>query len=568
MENIINIIIFTYFLFISIKYSIVSAQKFNFKTLCYSTDMITLSPDAKLSIILPNTNKAFAEAVKNATPDQLNQLKEGKDIKSLLTSVFQDKITSSKSDQALLDILKNGAAFKNMGNFADDLKSLLTELKSTPLLAQKSDSLEEFFKNITSMDTPSLKSQLANSGVFMESKIAAAVQIFPSLKETLGGLQQLLSRSTLPEAKALNATIGSLLEAPILNHPPSDLKSAVQIADTLKKVTDTLRGFIAKSDVLYSKEISQFAQKIDQLIRQTVETPPHPKEAPLSPQKSDISTSPSALPTVSPPTPQEIKATLSQLYGILLTSKAEGSNPVLDSIELLLKNLGKENSDPLLQLKEFSTQLHGAIASGDVVVSPEATELVAKLDEFAQPKELLIEDVLKESMKDDLKSGLMKLSEELQSSTDPKAEKLLEHVDKLLTQIDYHQLTSHLSASNSIYFPFAWDQLEEGSVAFKKTKEKKFYCEINLRLKEYGELNLMMGLYDGNQIEIQAHTQKAQLKELIQENISQLRTLLINAGLTPRAIRVYETKEAHNSASSDAYGTQTFNSDFGFEVKV
>lgn len=529
--------------------------------------MITLSPDAKLSIILPNTNKALAEAVKNATPDQLNQLKEGKDIKSLLTSVFQDKITSSKSDQALLDILKNGAAFKNMGNFTENLKSLLTELKSTPLLAQTSDSLEGFFKNITSIDTPLLKSQLANSGVFMESKIAAAVQIFPSLKETLGALQQLLSRSTLPEAKALNATIGSLLEAPILDHPPSDLKSAVQITDTLKKVTDTLRGFIAKSDVLYSKEISQFAQKIDQLIRQTVETPPNPKEIPLSAQKGEI-LSPAALPTVSPPTPQEIKTTLSQLYGILLTSKAEGSNPVLDSIELLLKNFGKENSDPLLQLKEFSTQLHGAIASGDIVISPEATELVARLDEFAQPQELLIEDVLKESMKDDLKSGLMKLSEELQSSTDPKTEKLLEHVDKLLTQIDYHQLTSHLSASNSIYFPFAWDQLEEGSMAFKKTKEKKFYCEINLRLKEYGELNLMMGLYDGNQIEIQAHTQKTQLKELIQENISQLRTLLINAGLTPRAIRVYETKESPNSASSDAYDTQTFNSDFGFEVKV
>lgn len=529
--------------------------------------MITLSTDTKLSIVLPNTNRALAEAIKNATPEQLDQLKEGKDIKSLLTSVFQDKVTSSKSDQALLDILKNGAAFKNMGNFTDDFKSLLTELKNFPELSLKSEPLEAFAKNMASLDTASLKAQIANSGIFMESKIAAAVQIIPSLKETLGELQQLLSRSNLPEAKILGTKIASLLEAPLLNQPPSDLKSAVQITNVLKKVTDTLRGFIAKSDVLYSKEIAQFAQTIDQLAHYAQPAPQNPKETALSAQKIDLASSTVALPSSSPPTPQEVKTTLSQLYGMLLTSKAEGSNPVLDSIEMLLKNIGKGDTDPLAQLTEFSSRLHDAIATGDVVVSPEANELIAKLDEFTQPKELLLEDVLKESMKDDLKSGLMKLSEELQSSADPKAEKLLEHVDKLLTQIDYHQLTSHLSASTSIYFPFVWDQLEEGSMAFKKTKEKKFYCEINLRLKEYGEVNLMMGLYDQNQIEIQAHTQKNELKELIQENIAELRTLLISAGLTPRAIRVFEMKESPQ-ALSNSYGSERFGSDLGFEVKA
>ncbi|MFA5215655.1 flagellar hook-length control protein FliK [Sulfuricurvum sp.] len=499
--------------------------------------MINVTTDTRLSIVLPNTNKALAEAIRTATPEQLTQLKEGKDIKSLLSGVFQDKITASKSDQTLLDILKNGAAFKNMGNFTENLKSLLSELKNAPLLTQKVESIEGFFKNITSMNTATLKSQLSNSGVFMESKIAAAVQILPTLKETLTSLQNLLSKSPLPEAKTLSSTIGSLIESSALTHPPQDIKGAAVIADTLKHITDSLKNIVAKSDVLYSKEITQFSQKIDQLAS--------------APQAAVA----------------EIKTTLSQLYGALLSSKADGVNPLLDSIELLLKNINNTTQDPIVPLKELSNQLQEAISSGDVMVSHETSVLIAKLDEFTNPKSLLLDHALQESMSDDLKSGLMNLSESLQESSDPSAKVLLEHVDKLLTQIDYQQLVSHLNHSNSIYFPFAWDQLDEGSMTFKKNNNKKFYCEINLRLKEYGELDLMMGLYEGNQIEIQAHTQLPQLKELIQENIAQLRTLLINAGLTPRSIRVYETKESPQSIS-DSYGSQDFGSDLGFEVKV
>ncbi|MFZ2888872.1 flagellar hook-length control protein FliK, partial [Sulfuricurvum sp.] len=145
--------------------------------------------------------------------------------------------------------------------------------------------------------------------------------------------------------------------------------------------------------------------------------------------------------------------------------------------------------------------------------------------------------------------------------------KLSEQTDKLLTQIDYHQLTSYLCASNSIYIPFSWDQLEEGSLNFKKTADKKFYCEINLRLKEYGELNLMMALYAGNQLEIQAHTEKPELKTLIQDNIGELRSLLINAELTPRSIRVFEMRE-NLSPISKGYSGYQHKSDLGFEVRV
>lgn len=488
--------------------------------------MIHLSPEARLSIILPNTNKALSEAIKNATPEQLETLKEGKDIRSLLTSVFQDKTTASKSDQTLLDLLKNSSAFKNMGSFSDSLQSLLKELKSTPDMAPKTAILENFLKNITSLDPQNLKSQIANSGVFMESKFAAALNKLPDLAQSLEQLSTALSKIPRSDAKTLQTQIKTLMQSPILSEASHYPQSAFQLSEEIKKIAVSLQAILSKSDPLYSKEVAVLTQKLDQ---------------------QNLAS--------------EIKSTLSQLYGTLLSSKAPDTNSLLDSIEKLLKNINTSSAE---ELKTFTQQLKNAISEGDT--TKEVIPLLTKLSEFTNPKELITETFLKESMANDLKSNLLSLHDELSQSNDPNAPKLLEQTDKLLTQIDYHQLISHLDTSTSIYFPFVWDQLQEGSLAFKKTKEKKFYCEINLKLKEYGELDLMMGLYDGNQLEIQAHTEKPELKTLIHENIALLRSLLIKSGLTPRSIRVFETNETKTTLN-ETYNTSE-GSDMGFEVKV
>ncbi|MBV5321273.1 MAG: flagellar hook-length control protein FliK [Sulfuricurvum sp.] len=488
--------------------------------------MIHLSPEARLTIILPNTNRALGEAIKNATPEQLETLKEGKDIKSLLTSVFQDKTTASKSDQTLLDLLKNSSAFKNMGSFSDSLQSLLKEMKSSPDMAPKTAILENFLKNITTLNPQNLKSQISSSGVFMESKFAAALNKIPNLAQNLETLKSLLAKIPTNDAKALQNTISTLLSSPMLPAASTNLQSALQLTEGVKKIAETLQTLISKTDPLYSKEVAALALKLDQ-------------------QSATA----------------EIKTTLSQIYGTLLSSTAPDTNTLLDSIEKLLKNL---NSSSTEEVKTFTRQLDNAISEGDT--TKDLTTIKANLSEFANPKELVTEIFLKESMSDDLKSNLLTLREELYQSNDPSAPKLLEQTDKLLTQIDYHQMLSHLSASNSIYLPFAWDQLQEGSLTFKQTNKQKFYCEINLLLKEYGELDLMMGLYDDNQIEIQAHTEKPQLKTLIHENIAELRSLLIKSGLTPRSIRVFEAHEI-KTPLNETYNTYE-GSDMGFEVKV
>lgn len=486
--------------------------------------MINLNTDGRLNIILPNMNKALGEALKNATPEQLETLKEGKDIKSFLTSLFNDKLTSTKSDTLLLDILKNNAAFKTMGNLTDHLASLIQELKTSPDFAPKMTVLEKFLKNVSTIDPQSLQHQINSSGVFMESKLAIAIQKIPDLTQTLEHLHTLLSKNSTQSSKALQEKISTLLNSPHLPNASLNSQSALNVSDALKEIRSSLAALLTKTDPLYSKEVAELSQKLDQF------TLAH-----------------------------EIKASLSQLYGALLSSKAPQSNDLLDSIEKLLKNL---NNSPIEDLKTFTRQLNHAIKEGDS--SKEFSNLITKLGAFTNPKELVTETFLHESMSNDLKSNLLSLAEELKSSGEPYAPRVLEQVEKILTQIDYHQLTSYLGNANSIYFPFSWDSLDEGSMAFKKTEDKKFYCEINLKLKEYGELNLMMGLYEKDQLEIRVHTEKEELKSLLHEHIGTLRSALIDAGLHLRSIRITHGDENITHQPYEREGEMNS----GFEVKV
>lgn len=520
--------------------------------------MIQLKTDGRVSIILPNTNKALAEALKSATPEQLSTLKEGKDVRSLLASVFQDKTASAKSDQMLLDILKNAPAFKQMGNFSDNLGVLIKELKNFPELSPKTESLAPFFKQAAAISGPTLQTQLKESGVFMESKIARALDTLPTLKKNLEALETLLVQSNRPQMKEQARILAELLKSPVLPQEFPDSKSspepkfspapkaAAAFSETLKGFVEGLRASLAKNDLLYTKETAVLIDKI-------------------------VSAAASLEPLATPPSPQaaqELKTALGELYALLLRSTDPASDTLLDSIETLLRSVQSPfATEGAIRngIERLAETFKALLASADSSLSEALPALLSQIAEFADPEALNIDGLLDKSLSGDLKARLLTLSEELRTSPDPKAPELREHVDKLLTQIDYHQLLSGLGSSTSIYFPFAWELLEEGSLGFKKTEGKKFYCEINLRLKEYGELNLMMALYDDTQIEIQAHAENPEFKTLLADNVSELRSLLIDAGLTPRRIRITEMKEPLLSGGYEDNGAGL---DHGFEVTV
>ncbi len=203
--------------------------------------------------------------------------------------------------------------------------------------------------------------------------------------------------------------------------------------------------------------------------------------------------------------------------------------------------------------------------------APILKEKIANSGVFMESKIATLEgadqEIVEKQMGDDVKSQLLGLSEELQSSPSVENTQLQLKIDELLTHIDYHQLLSHLNNSNSLYFPFAWEGLEKGSIGLKKSKKEKFYCEINLTLKEHGDVDLFMGLYDDNQLDIKIHTQKSEFKKLLQTHIDDLRTLLRDANLTLRALRIFDENE-RLTQSAKAYESIEDNTLNGFEVTI
>jgi len=154
-----------------------------------------------------------------------------------------------------------------------------------------------------------------------------------------------------------------------------------------------------------------------------------------------------------------------------------------------------------------------------------------------------------------MKTVLLQMQDELASKTDPKSLEVAKQVDRLLTQIDLHQLTSLVSNSNYVYLPFFWEMLEDGSIEMKQKDEEKFFCQINLTLKDFGKVDLMLGLYDKNKLDLTIYAQREHFKTAIRENMQQLKIALNSVELIPVNVKLLDMKEDNKESSKP---TQTY----------
>lgn len=497
--------------------------------------MITpTSSDTRLNIVLTTMNRALSEAVRNATPEQLETLNRGKDVGSLLNSLFSDKLSGSRSDKVLLEILKNSPAFTNMGNVGDALGNLVEKLKASGFSSGRTAALESFSQNTMPATSSSLQKQIANSGVFMEGKIASAIAAPDRLLDHLEHLSSLLSKSTLKASATLLSSLSSVQEQ------AQSLKNGVN-----------------------SQNAAQTLQSLNQFL-QSLETLRSTPDTAFSSQTASLLNTLSTALALSPSDAEAIRSPLYKLFPLLLSSTSSSAQELLGSLESLLASSGNESLSS--NASAFADRLQNFLEGSDTVLGDDAAEVMKKLSEFSSPETLLLEPLLDKATEEDLKSALLGLSDELSASPSPSTADLADPINRVLLMIDYHQLVSSLEASNSLFFPFAWDQLEEGSVSFKKNRDKKFYCEINLNLKEYGKLDLLMGLYEGNQLDIQMQTDQEELRERLFEHLPELRSVLIDSGLTPRTLRIFQKNDPIREKAS-LYGSGTLSGDIGFEVK-
>ncbi|MGE3299885.1 MAG: flagellar hook-length control protein FliK, partial [Arcobacter sp.] len=523
-----------------------------------------VSNNTLLNILLPNDNKVLKDVLKEADTKSLEQMikNNSTSVNDVLKELFDNIKNGTKSNTTIENILKNSNIFKDLGNVSNNLSNLLENISGDENLQKFKPLIENFLKNIKDMDANTLKEQLKNSGVFLESKLSSNSNT--KLENILTQIQNLVKDINTPQAKQVNELINKLLQTPIttqntttnqefsnnlksLNTALQNLNSSLTPTQTqnLSNLTTQLKDFINSGSLIESK--IENTQNLPQKELTTVQTP-QTKEIvnPLIKENINLQT----------------KELLVQIKNEIIQNPILQNKNILPIIDNLLKMPDLFTKADSLQtflsnnnLSTFSnnfasnlTPLLNSLKENLESLNPQNFNIQNHLTKLVDKVEHLIQDMINNpkneaKISDDMKSVLLQMQDELASKTDSKSQDLAKQVDKLLTQIEYQQLTSLTSNSNYVYLPFFWEMLEDGNISMKKTEEEKFFCQINLTLKDFGKVDLMLALYDKNKLDLTVYAQREHFKVAIRDNMQKLKIALNNVDLIPVNIKLLDMKE-------------------------
>ena len=132
------------------------------------------------------------------------------------------------------------------------------------------------------------------------------------------------------------------------------------------------------------------------------------------------------------------------------------------------------------------------------------------------------------NLQNDLKSVLLNLRE---SSQTQNLQNINQAVNRMLTQIEIHQLMSYAQNSIQTYLPYTWDELASSQVAFKRGKKDRFYARIELNFIKFGDISVVLGLSENKYLDISIQTAKADFKDMILARTSELKQAISAQGL-------------------------------------
>lgn len=604
-----------------------------------ATKIIQESANIPLSITAQKTTKT-----PNNAQDVIGQL-------------LGSAVNEAKSKSAIFEILQNNQLFKNMGNFAEDIKNLSSLVKMDSTIAKPLALLQLFSKNIEQIDVKMLQEQIQNSGIFFESKLSNIVTqkgVQDTLQTLTSALQehfsQMNTKTVIPLLKEINVIMDHL-------NSTQDISSKEGQA-SLKMLLDLFRQSVkqelsSEGNSVF-KEVYQNVQKLDYAIKQMDLIASKVENYPLDMKvEENFSTQVKVIlemlkENLSALQLDDLQPQIDQLLAKGSLLKESNSVAALPSSELLATPLtvskdegalkippqpnvikaedmgqpvekrlmentveeieGSTLSKEALLLKTESTLLSSAMATavmnGAVTKAPETTEEALKMVanrikqqiEILDPKSVQQSDFVDKStileqkihglikpelfvgkaiaqklsldptdvaLLSDMKGVLTKLSDNLQTS--PQNKEALEITNRLLTQIEYHQLVSYVSSSTHLYVPFSWDGLQGGSMMMKQSSDNNFHCQIDLNLEAYGKLNMMLVLSGEKYIDISIAVQKKELSEKITQQLNNLKQAFNEVGLITGNVKMLEYKDV-NTVKNDYFSGEKLQ--FGINITI
>ncbi|WP_149715589.1 flagellar hook-length control protein FliK [Campylobacter concisus] len=453
-----------------------------------------------------------------------------------------DDLKSASSLSKAEQILSQAKDTKIAPNLASELSDLAKSLEAeatqneSPEIKSLALKLKEFLKPIADLKAGSLNDQIKNSGVMLEANLKDALtpeKLPSSIQKLLSDIKNLSNQNLLSQILTLNDESldnqNSFMKlTSMLEKASSDAKNLLDNSSIkmLLKDVDKLDNVAKFLDKNFSKEQSADAVKsqigkMENFISNLSE-----KVANLASEKLNQSAAFSS-------NHKELKTILENLKNDLKMLNNIGDEAGLVKAFNEVSDVSKEGS---LQdkLQSAARRLAHSLSLADPEASTAKSDLTESKALLKQLK-LATNDInnittksqseISKVLNQDVKSTLLNISEKSQNAQTVNA------ANKMISQIEMHQMVSSLQGGIQTYMPYIWDGVEGGNVAFKQGKKDKFYAQIDLNFKKFGQINVMVGLVDKRYIDLSVATQTNEFKELILSNSSELKQAISKLGL-------------------------------------
>ena len=453
-----------------------------------------------------------------------------------------DDLKSASSLSKAEQILSQAKDTKIAPNLASELSDLAKSLEAeaaqneSPEITSLALKLKEFLKPIANLKAGSLNDQIKNSGVMLEANLKDALtpeKLPSSIQKLLSDIKNLSNQNLLSQILTLNDESldnqNSFMKlTSMLEKASGDAKNILDNSSikTLLKDVDKLDNVAKFLDKNFSKEQSADAVKNQIVKMENFISNLSEKVANLVSEKLNQSVAFSS-------NHKELKAILESLKNDLKMLNNIGDEAGLVKAFNEVSDVSKEGS---LQdkLQSAARRLAHSLSLADPEASTAKSDLAESKALLKQLK-LATNDInnittksqseISKVLNQDVKSTLLNISEKSQNAQTVNA------ANKMISQIEMHQMVSSLQGGIQTYMPYIWDGVEGGNVAFKQGKKDKFYAQIDLNFKKFGQINVMVGLVDKRYIDLSVATQTNEFKELILGNSSELKQAISKLGL-------------------------------------
>ena len=453
-----------------------------------------------------------------------------------------DDLKSASSLSKAEQILSQAKDTKIAPNLASELSDLAKSLEAeaaqneSPEIKSLALKLKEFLKPIADLKAGSLNDQIKNSGVMLEANLKDALtpeKLPSSIQKLLSDIKNLSNQNLLSQILTLN------------DESLDNQNSFMKLTSMLEKASGDAKNLLDNSSI---KTLLKDVDKLDNVAKFLDKN--FSKEQSADAVKNQTSKMENFISNLSEKVANLASEKLNQNFGF--TQNHKELKAILESLKndlKMLNNIGDEaglvkafnevsdvSKEGSLQdkLQSAARRLAHSLSLAD----PEASTAKSELSEskaLLKQLKLATNDInnittksqseISKVLNQDVKSTLLNISEKSQNAQSVNA------ANKMISQIEMHQMVSSLQGGIQTYMPYIWDGVEGGNVAFKQGKKDKFYAQIDLNFKKFGQINVMVGLVDKRYIDLSVATQTNEFKELILSSSSELKQAISKLGL-------------------------------------